>query len=259
MNTKDKNDVELLDRIKAEEDLFPKIFSNFVEREYGILFFNSATKDSNDSNHGLIYKNNVTNLDIVLKDITGFYKGKGLTPLIYQATNDEGYFSENSATFSANGYDVQIYGPNHFMLLTADNIITSSNRLDIRLLSKWDERIATDLCNLSGEGREIEVIKNSINNDLCRVFVGYINEIAIAITYFHLSEHDCCRFDYMIVATDFRKKGFSRAMLSYVTDYCRQHHIHNCFQWPAHETSERICYEAGFRTLFTAEAARASF
>ena len=34
-----------------EEDLFPKIFTDYEEREYGILFFNTDNKDSYDSNH----------------------------------------------------------------------------------------------------------------------------------------------------------------------------------------------------------------
>ncbi len=29
-----------------EEDLFPKIFTAYEEREYGILFFNTENKDS---------------------------------------------------------------------------------------------------------------------------------------------------------------------------------------------------------------------
>ena len=39
-----------------EEDLFPKIFTDYEEREYGILFFNTENKDSYDSNHAVIYK-----------------------------------------------------------------------------------------------------------------------------------------------------------------------------------------------------------
>ena len=42
-----------------EEDLFPKIFTDYEEREYGILFFNTDNKDSYDSNHAVIYKDKI--------------------------------------------------------------------------------------------------------------------------------------------------------------------------------------------------------
>ncbi len=102
-------------------------------------------------------------------------------------------------------------------------------------------------------------IKNSISNTSYRVFVGYKESKAIAITYFHVSQYDCCRFDYIIISKDYRNKGYARELLSYVTDFCRENNMKNCFQWPAHKTSERICYEAGFRHLFFAEAGRASY
>lgn len=56
-----------------EEDLFPKIFTDYEEREYGILFFNTDNKDSYDSNHAVIYKDKIHDLQHVLSDITEFY------------------------------------------------------------------------------------------------------------------------------------------------------------------------------------------
>ena len=49
-----------------EEDLFPKIFTKFEERDYGILFYNTENKDSFDSNHAVIYRERIQNLQAVL-------------------------------------------------------------------------------------------------------------------------------------------------------------------------------------------------
>jgi len=245
--------------MKLEEDMFPKAFTNFIEKDFGMLFYNEENKNSYDSNHGLIYKSKVTDLGSVLDYITEFYAKKNIHPNIYQATEDEGYFTENEAIFKEHGYDIWTEGPNNFMLLTAENIIKSSNELDIRLITEWDESIATDICIPSGESHEIEVIKNSIKSTNHRVFVGYSEGKAAAITYFHISEYDCCRFEFIIVSKECRNKGYGRELLSYATDFCRENNLKNCFQWPAHKTSERICYEAGFRHLFSAEAGRATY
>ena len=45
-----------------EEDLFPKIFTKYEERDYGILFYNTENKDSFDSNHAVIYRERIQNL-----------------------------------------------------------------------------------------------------------------------------------------------------------------------------------------------------
>jgi GNAT superfamily N-acetyltransferase len=245
--------------IKLEEDMFPKTFTNFKEKDFGIMFYNEHSKNSYDSNHALIYKRKITNLGSVLDSITEFYTKLNISPSIYQAITDEGYFKENEAIFNKHNYLVWIEGPNNFMVLTAENNIKNSNQLDIKLVTEWDERIATDICIPSNESHEIEVIKNSISSTGHKVFVGYKESKAVAITYFHASQYNCCRFDYIIISKDYRKKGYARELLSYVTDFCRENNLKNCFQWPAHKTSERICYEAGFRHLFSAEAGRASY
>ena len=144
-------------------------------------------------------------------------------------------------------------------MLTAENQIKRSSQPDIRLIAEWDSRIASDICIPSDESHEIEVIKSSIKCKNYKVFVGYIEDKAVAITYFHTSEYNCCRFDYIIVSNDYRGKGYAREILSYVTDFCRENNIKNCFLWPAHKTSERICYEAGFRHQFYSEAGRATY
>jgi len=245
-----------------EEDEFPKTFTNFEERDFGILFYNEQNKLSYDSNHALIYKENITDLTKVLNEITDFYVSKQIHPSIYQAAEDDGYFITNKTIFKDHGYRVWEDEAKKFMILSAENKLNDNitNQLDIKLVTEWDERIATDICIPSDEAYEIEVAKNSIKSDKHRVFVGYKGEKAIALTYFHISEkYNCCRFDYIMISKDYRKRGYARELLSYVTDYCREHKIENCFQWPAHETSERICYEAGFRTMFTIDAGRASY
>ena len=62
-----------LDKIFKEEDLFPREITNWEEREYGVLFYNEANKDSYDSNHGVIFKDKIVDLRQVLEDIITFY------------------------------------------------------------------------------------------------------------------------------------------------------------------------------------------
>ncbi len=83
-----------LEKIYKEEDLFPKEITFWEEREYGFLFYNEGNKDSYDSNHAVIFKNRISDLNQVLDEIVRFYIEKGLKPVIYQSISDEGYFED---------------------------------------------------------------------------------------------------------------------------------------------------------------------
>jgi hypothetical protein len=68
--------------IKTELE-FPKIFSHFVCKDYGTLFFNENNKFSYDSNHAILDLDKIADLDSVLEEISKFYLQKGITPRIY--------------------------------------------------------------------------------------------------------------------------------------------------------------------------------
>lgn len=250
--------MELKDIIKIKENEFPKAFASFVEKDYGILFYDNINKDSHDSNHAILFADKDFNLKEVLMDITNFYLGKELTPRIYQPF-ENGYFEKHRGLLESLGYEVQIFGYNRFMLLTNENNIKTENRLEIKRLLRWDERIANHIFIPAKEEYEIPVLKKIIKQKNNFVFVGYLDGVAVTTTYFHVLANGCTRFDYILTAKDYRKKGYARELLGYVVDYCKENGMKNCFQWPAHETSERICYEAGFRVLFEAEAGAAIY
>ena len=56
---------EYAESIKQEEIDFPKRFSSYVEKEYGILFYMEDNKDSYDGNHACIYPQRITDLGAV--------------------------------------------------------------------------------------------------------------------------------------------------------------------------------------------------
>jgi Predicted acetyltransferase len=110
---------------------------------------------------------------------------------------------------------------------------------------------------MAGEEHGIEADKASLESDDFFLFAGYVGSEPVATVSFHVSEYDCTRFDYVFTAPKHRGRGYARELLSYVTDFCREKNFQNCFQWPANETSEEICYQAGFRTAFEFEGATA--
>lgn len=250
--------MDIKDSILKTEMEFPKIFASFIEKDYGILFYNENDKESHDSNHAVLYTEKIFDIEHVLVEIKDFYLNKGITPRIYHPFT-AGYFENNQAVFENFGYEVRIYGNDRLMLLTQNNNIITNKTLKIKRLTEWDDRIASDIFIPNGEEYEVDVAKNSLKYKSNYLFVGYLNDVAVTTTYFHVSEYGCTRYDYIITAKNYRNKGYAREILSHVVDYCRENNIPNCFQCPAHETSAKMCHEAGFRVQFELECGEAIY
>ena len=70
-------------RMLETELRFPQRFTNMVQRNYGLIFFNEGNKRSYDSNHALIL--DLIGVESSVRDIESFYKSKGINPRIYGA------------------------------------------------------------------------------------------------------------------------------------------------------------------------------
>lgn len=242
--------------ILKEEAEFPKIFSSFVEKEFGIMFYMENNKELHDGNHAILNTEKITNLKSILNEITDFYLSKGIIPAIYHPFK-ENYFKDNSDIFKKCGYIVNILNDYRFMILTEKNNIKTENRLEIKRLTKWDERITNDIIIPCGEPWEIEPTKIALQNKDNYLFVGFLNDKAVVYTTFHKSKYDSTRFDYILTSKSYRKNGYASELLSYVVEFCKDNNLKNCFQWAG--PSEKITYEAGFRENFTAPSGYAIY
>jgi GNAT superfamily N-acetyltransferase len=249
--------MNIRDCILKEELEFPQIFTDYAKNEYGILFYNENNKESHDSNHAIIYPDKITDFEKTIIDIKKFYKSKGIIPRIYQPFAD-GYFSKYKKELETNGYEIKMYGKNSFMILSEYNNIQTENKLEIKRLTEWDERIASDVYIPSNEEWEISREKDAIKNNSYCLFAGFLKEKLVTIVTLHQSvKNNCTRFDYIIVSKDYRNMNYGKEILSYAVNYARENKYINCYQWPANKHSEHICIEAGFRKIFEEEAGAA--
>ncbi len=186
-----------------------------------------------------------------MDDITAFYKRLGMRASIYHPFEKD-YFRNNEAILET--YTAE--ADHRVMLLTAENQIESMKRLDIKVLYKWDERVATDILIPSGEPWEVDVTKKRMEQKGTYLFVGYLDGKAVVYSDIHKSEHGNTRFDYIVTAKEHRGKCYASELLSFVVEYCKKHNFAVYWQWAG--PSEHICYKAGFREAFTMEAGYAS-
>lgn len=246
-----------LEKIYKEEDLFPREITFWEEREYGFLFYNEDNKDSYDSNHAVIFKNKISDLNQVLDDIVKFYIEKGMKPVIYQSVSDEGYFEDIKSILSDYGFESWSESQK-YMVLSERNTITLNTAITVRKISKWQEQYGTEIFEKAEEPWEIPVAKKSLDNSNTLFFVAYYKGKPVGMTYAHVRD-DVCRVDYLLVSKEHRNIGVGRALINSFVEYCKTEQIENCFLWPDGETAERIYYEAGFRHVDTRRAGRACY
>lgn len=237
-----------------EENLFPQLFTNFEERPYGILFYNTANRDSYDSNHAVIYKDKTEDLKTALENIALFYRSKNLRPIIYQSMLDDGWFEEISDSLTDAGFknwtEVQEY-----MLPTGVNKIIPNPEIEIVKIEKWSAELETVFMEAE-ELWEIEVAKTSLSNPGSWMFAARVNEKIIGLLYGHISER-ACRVDYLIVSKRHRRIGAGRALFYAYVEWCRQRGIYNAYLWPDGETPKRIYEEGGYEPVEIRKAGRA--
>lgn len=248
----------LRDDILRAEAEFPKLFASYEEKSYGILFYNENDKDSHDSNHAILYPEKIGKLSDILNEIKDFYLEKGIEPRIYHPYV-KGYFADNKKVFEDAGFEIIMYGDSKFMLLTEENEIEQVSCLDIKRITHWDERIVRDIYLPNDEEYEIEVEKVFLKNNNYYLFVGFLDDKIVSMVSFHLSEYNCTRFNYIVTAPSQRGKGYARYVISQAVEFCRENKFPNCFQWPMHDTSQRISTQAGFRVAFQEEAGAAVY
>lgn len=245
-----------LNKIFREEDLFPREFVNFEAREYGILFYDETNRDSYDSNHAVIFKDKIEDLDTVLTDIVAFYKSKELNPIAYQATADEGYFAEHADIFAKHGFktwEEEI----HFMVPVEENKLVSNPEITVKRVTEWDDAFASEIFIKAEEPWEIGVAKRMIKNPNTVFLVAYYQGCPVGMTYVHVRS-GVCRFDYILVSKEHRRIGVARNLMNALVEYCREQKIENCYLWPAGDSAERIYLEAGFHVVKVVKAGRAA-
>ena len=153
-----------------EEDLFPREFTQVIERSWGYIYYSPDNPDSYDSNHALIFRDRITDLPAVLAEIADFYLSRGMRPIIYQSILDDGWFGEIAEELAAAGYR-SWQEAQHWMLLDSESRITA--QADVRRVTAWTEDLATYLYEAAGEPWEIAVARRQLENPNTLYFAAY--------------------------------------------------------------------------------------
>ena len=212
-----------LEKIFREEDVFPREFANYETREYGMLFYDESNKDSYDSNHAVIFKEKISDLDAVLADVVRFYESKGRSPIVYQAITDEGYFEEQKEVFAKHGLETW-EEEQHFMVPVEENKLVTNPEVTVKRVTEWEDCFSTEIFEAAEEPWEIGVAKQMIKNPNTMFFVAYYKNHPAGMTYGHVRD-GVCRYDYILVSKNYRRLGVARALMNALVECCKEQGI----------------------------------
>ncbi len=248
----------LTEKIIRTEIEYPGEYATRLDTEFGVLFYNLGKKALHLANHAVIYPDKITDFKTVLVQVRDFYLEKGIQPRIYQHYPD-GYLMANSTELRTTGFDIQTFGQTGFMLLSAPNIIPREIRLEIRELKEWDQRLALDIMIPNNNPHTLYQVKINCTNPKFRVFAGYLSDRAVSVASVYYSQHGVVKLNSLETAEEIRGRGFARELISEVVEIHKAESDLPLYVWPLNVTAEKICSDAGFRTLFKAEMASAVY
>lgn len=249
---------DLKRRILQTELDFPKYICEFETADFGVMYWDPANQTSQILNHAIIYPDRVNDLKAVLSRITDFYLERGIQPRIRQPFT-RGYFIDHANDFRTSGYDIQLFPPTRFMLLTGENRIRVNRTLTIRELNEWDERIADDILIPDGNKQAVEQIRRNITSSRYRVLVGYLGDEAVTLVTIFNGDHGVARLDSAETAAELRGQGYARELIWTVVEMHRAESDAPLYLWPKNVTAEKIFREAGFTDFFEEELAIAAY
>lgn len=229
---KSKMEKELFYKILKAEQNYPNLFSSFEERDWGCLFFNEDNKGSFDSNSAVITADEVT--DEILAEIDAFYNEKNLTPR-YKHINEH-YFAkekEKKKDFCLMVQQGEVY-------------IISNNRLKIKILEEYDEKITQNI--LLGSQKEYfrRVLMDSMKNENYKLAVGYLFDEPVTMAGMWFSPYGVTRIDSVQTGIFFRSCGFAREVVKFSVEYIKSQTENPIYLLTDNTTAERIYKQAGF-------------
>ncbi len=223
---------KLFQKIIKTEQNYPNLFSNFEKRDWGCLFFNEKNKGSFDSNTAIITADVVT--DQILAEVDTFYNKKNLTPR-YKHINDNYFSAERDKN---PGFRLMVH--------RGEVYIISNNRLKIKVIDKYDEKITENI--LLGSQKEYfrQVLINSMKNENYKLAVGYLFDEPVTMAGMWFSPYGVTRIDSVQTGIFCRSCGFAREVVKFAVEYAKSISDNPIYLLTDNPTAERIYKQVGF-------------
>ncbi|MFA5509328.1 MAG: GNAT family N-acetyltransferase [Candidatus Cloacimonadaceae bacterium] len=228
-------------RMLETELRFPQRFTNMVQRNYGLIFFNEGNKRSYDSNHALIF--DLIGVESSVRDIESFYKSKGINPRIYGAFLPM-ELDKLKPSLENNNFTIDFL-PDRFYHHDQESSLMPIEGLRIERVRNLTIDVMEAIAMEFGGDYTLRVAERHLHHPsyhlLCGFWEGEMVSLASVGIFAGYS-----RVDDVYTRTDFRGRGFAGAMLHHLIQYHRQLSTNHLYLYSSSPESIRIYQKAGF-------------
>lgn len=240
---------KLVEAVAKWENECIKEFSNFVERDYGILYYNEDNKESYDSNHALIF--DYSDLKGAIKDIEKFYREKGMKPRIFQA-NREGEEELLWPLLKEEGFTIED-SPELKLFVLRENSKTELPGRPEALEFRRPRVISKDIKELyfldSGGDWGVLKLAKTINNSHYDLICGYDREDKVVTVGTLRANAEVVILEDVITHPDERGKGYGSALINFICNHHREKPRLPLALFAEDEGAIRIYRRAGFKEV----------
>jgi GNAT superfamily N-acetyltransferase len=211
-------------------------------KPYGVLYYNRDIPDSHDSNHAVIQCYD-RGLEQAVHEIILFYKIRGLTPCVFPAYRRE----EQQVLIPLllkNRFDID-KNNNRLFAFQSRLPVGAYPELKVRRITAPDQSIGEIFC-----GEDMSGTEERITNYLCtipavHVLAGFVENRPVCLAVLTTLQ-GMARLSDVLVARDYRGKGYGRALVQAVLDYHQSLFSNLLYLWTANPAAARLYEEAGF-------------
>ncbi len=220
---------------------FPQRFTQMVNKNYGMIFWNEGNKASDDSNHAVI--TDPLGAEASVRDIEFFFKSKGINPRVYPAfTANE--LEKLRPALDNHGFCVTTK-PDRFFLLQRESTLSAAGELRIQRITHLDIDIMEAIAMEYGGDWTIKVVERHLLHPSYHLLGGFVGDDLASLASVSIFA-GYSRVDDVFTRNNFRGKGFAGATLNYLLRYHRQLSQNHVYIFSSHPESIKLYQKAGF-------------
>jgi N-acetylglutamate synthase-like GNAT family acetyltransferase len=238
-----------LDEIFNLDFAYLDSFTQRLDREWGILFYNEEQPDYYDANHAHIHRM-VEKPDNVIKEVFSFYQSRGLLPRFYiYDLNVQGEFISQLKD-NQFGYE-ELISP---VQLWDKKIIESSNleEITIELVTVENYSVALDIeCSIKefgGRAVREKAFAQEFHNPQFTYYLLRYKGIACA-TACLFTAGDQARLESVATLEEYRGKGLIGHLIRHIQSESVKREIKNLWVFPINEKIEKVYQKYSFHTV----------
>lgn len=230
-----------LKRMLDTELHFPQRFTNMVQRNYGLIYFNEGNKNSFDSNHAVI--TDLIGVESSVRDIESFYKSKGINPRIYSAYQP-GEMEKLKQSLENHEYSI-VMRPDKFFVHDHESALKPVPGLRIQRVRNLTIDIMETIALEFGGDYTIRVAERHLQHPSYHLLCGYWDDEVVSLASVGIFA-GYSRVDDVYTRNAYRGRGFAGAMMHYLIEYHRQISQNYLYLCSAHPETIRVYQKAGF-------------